>query len=294
MQWKKRHGVLLFLVVLAIITFLDRISISVAAPRIQQELGIPPERWGWILGAFLLAYGLFEVPTGALGDRGGQRSVLMRIVLWWSAFTGLTGLARSFPVMLVTRFLFGAGEAGAYPNIAGALGCWFPVGERARTQGFIWSASRLGGALAPLIVVPLQISIGWRAAFGVLGLLGVAWAICWRAWYHDRPSEQPGITPEELEEIETGGLRAGLSGGHAEIPWRMLLSRSQLWLIFAMYFFQAFGSWFYFGWFPVYLMKGAGFTEKEMGLFTALPFLMGAAGNLAGGFLSDAMVGRWA
>jgi MFS family permease len=285
---KKRYEVLLFLVALAIITFLDRIAISVAAPRIQGELGIDSARWGWILGAFVLAYGLFEVPTGALGDRGGQRSVLMRVVLWWSAFTGLTGLARTFPVLLITRFLFGAGEAGAYPNIAGALGRWFPSGERARTQGFVWSASRLGGALAPLLVVPLQGSIGWRATFGVLGLVGAVWAMGWRAWYHDRPAEQPGITAQELEEIQTGSPEAG----HVSIPWRLLLSRPQLWLIFAMYFFQAFGSWFYFGWFPVYLMKGAGFTEKEMGLFTALPFLMGAAGNLAGGFLSDFLAGK--
>lgn len=267
----KRYGVLLLLIALAIITFLDRISISVAAPRIQQELNIPPERWGWVLGAFLLAYGLFEVPTGAMGDRQGQRSVLTRIVLWWSAFTALTGLARTFPVMLLTRFLFGAGEAGAYPNIAGALGRWFPAAERARTQGFIWAASRFGGALAPLIVVPLQIAIGWRAAFGVLGVLGAIWTLCWRAWYQDRQPDAEPVVP-------------------ARAPWTKLLSQRQLLSVFAMYFFQAFGSWFYFGWFPVYLVKGAGFSERDMGLFTALPFLMGAAGNLAGGFLSDALV----
>jgi ACS family glucarate transporter-like MFS transporter len=269
----KRHGVLLLLVTLAVITFLDRISISVAGPRIQQELNIPPEQWGWVLGAFLLAYGLFEVPTGAMGDRQGQRSVLTRIVLWWSAFTALTGLARSLPVMLITRFLFGAGEAGAYPNMAGALGRWFPPAERARTQGFIWAASRFGGALAPLIVVPLQASIGWRAAFGVLGALGIVWVLCWRTWYRDGPVD-------------------AAPAGHARIEWAVLFSQGQLWLIIAMYFFQAFGSWFYFGWFPVYLMKGASFSEREMGLFTALPFLMGAAGNLAGGFLGDALVRR--
>ncbi|HEY3837789.1 MAG TPA: MFS transporter [Bryobacteraceae bacterium] len=285
---RKRYGVLFLLVLLAIITFLDRISISVAAPRIQQDLGISPARWGWILGAFVLAYGLFEIPTGALGDRSGQRGVLMRVVLWWSVFTGLTGLAQSYPVLLITRFLFGAGEAGAYPNIAGALARWFPPTERARTQGFIWSASRLGGALAPLIVVPLQGSIGWRASFGVLGAMGAVWAILWRAWFHDSPAEQPGITQQELEEIGPGTRVMG----HVSIPWGLLLSKAQLWLIFAMYFLQAFGSWFYFGWFPVYLMKGSGFSEKEMGLFTALPFLMGAAGNLVGGFLSDAMVRR--
>lgn len=289
---KKRYGVLLLLVALAVITFLDRISISVAGTRIQQELGITPERWGWVLGAFVLAYGLFEVPTGAMGDRRGQRSVLLRVVLWWSAFTALTGLARTFPVMLITRFLFGMGEAGAYPNIAGALGRWFPMAERARTQGFIWAASRLGGALAPLIVVPLQSSIGWRATFGFLGVVGAMWAMCWHTWYHDRPADQPGISPEELAEIEAGASLGEGPSEHTPVPWRQLLSKGQIWLIFTMYFFQAFGSWFYFGWFPVYLMKGADFTEREMGLFTALPFLMGAAGNLAGGFLSDALVAR--
>ena len=158
----KRHIVLSLLIGLAIITFLDRIAISVAGTRIQQDLHIDARGWGWILGAFVLAYGIFEVPSGALGDRYGQRSVLTRIVLWWSAFTSLTGAATGFSVLLTTRFLFGAGEAGAYPNIAGALGRWFPPSERARTQGFIWGASRLGGALAPLIVVPLQQAIGWR------------------------------------------------------------------------------------------------------------------------------------
>jgi ACS family glucarate transporter-like MFS transporter len=270
---KKRYGVLLLLVALAIITFLDRIAISVAAPRIQGDLGIDAAHWGWILGAFILSYGLFEIPTGALGDRIGQRRVLMRIVLWWSAFTALTGLARSFPVLLITRFLFGAGEAGAYPNIAAALGRWFPPSERARTQGFIWSASRFGGALAPLIVVPMQLSIGWRATFAVLGMLGAVWALWWRS-----------VTPEELQRSKYLERDA--------TPWGLLFSSPQLWLIFAMYFFQAFGSWFYFGWFPVYLVKGAGFTEKEMGLFAALPFLMGAAGNLVGGFAGDAIVRR--
>ena len=159
----QRRRVLLLLIALAIITFLDRISIAVAGPRIQQELHIAPERWGWVIGAFVLAYGIFEIPTGALGDRIGQRSVLTRIVLWWSAFTCLTGAAIGFPALVVTRFLFGAGEAGAYPNISGVIVRWFPVRERARTQGFIWAASRIGGALSPLIVVPLQSAVGWGA-----------------------------------------------------------------------------------------------------------------------------------
>ncbi len=285
---KKRHTVLLLLVTLALITFLDRIAISSAGPRIQEDLHISSEQWGWILGAFILSYGLFEAPTGAMGDRGGQRRVLTRIVLWWSVFTSATGAAYGFFPLLATRFLFGAGEAGAYPNISGVLARWFPVTERARTQGFIWAASRLGGALAPLIVTPLQSIVGWRGAFVILGVIGLLWAFVWRAWYRDNPAEQPGIGPQELAEIAAGAAPSV----HARTPWSLLLRAPQLWLIVVMYFCYAWGSWFYFGWFPVYLVKGAGFTESQMGIFSALPFLAGALGNLAGGFLSDRLVAR--
>jgi ACS family glucarate transporter-like MFS transporter len=271
----KRQRVLILLIALAIITFLDRISIAVAGPRIQQDLHIPPERWGWILGAFVLAYGMFEIPTGALGDRSGHKNVLSRIVLWWSAFTCFSGLATTFPVLLATRFLFGMGEAGAYPNMAGVIARWFPPGERARNQGFIWAASRLGGALAPLIVVPLQSMVGWRVTFVILGAVGVVWVICWKALYHDKPQS----TAE--------------TSAHANVPWARLFRQRQLWLICVMYWCYAWGSWFYFTWFPVYLVKGAGFTEAQMGIFSALPFLLGAAGNIVGGFLSDRLAVRF-
>jgi ACS family glucarate transporter-like MFS transporter len=286
---KKRHVTLLLLVALAIITFLDRISIAVAGPRIQEELHIPPERWGWILGAFVLAYGLFEIPTGALGDRSGQRNVLTRIVVWWSAFTALTGAATGFWWLLVVRFLFGAGEAGAYPNASGVIARWFPVKEHARSQGFIWAASRFGGALSPLLVVPLQMAFGWRTAFWILGCVGVLWAAVWRLWYHDRPEDQPGITSEELAEAPA----AGSTGPHRTLPWKQLSANPQIWIIVAMYWCYAWGSWFYFAWFPTYLMKSAGFSESQMGIIAALPFLMGTLGNLAGGVLSDKLVMLW-
>ncbi len=287
---KKRHSVLLLLSSLAVITFLDRIAISVAGPRIQNDLHITPDRWGLVIGAFVLAYGIFEIPTGALGDRQGQRRVLTRIVLWWSAFTALTGAATTLSFLLATRFLFGVGEAGAYPNISGVIARWFPITERARTQGFVWAASRLGGALSPLIVVPLQAFLGWRAAFLILGLIGCGWVICWRIRFRDTPSEQPGITAFELAEIGAG--RPAVSG-HSAIPWAPLLKSRQLWLIFTMYWCYAWGSWFFFGWFPVYLTQSAGFSEDEMGLVSALPFALGAAGNVAGGFLSDKLVKRF-
>jgi ACS family glucarate transporter-like MFS transporter len=149
----------------------------------------------------------------------------------------------------------------------------FAPHERARTQGYIWAASRFGGALAPLLVVPLQARLGWRFTFVLLGALGVLWAIVWRTVV---PSERPVHVSERQV-----------------IPWRTLVRSRQMWLIFVMYFCYAWGSWFYFGWFPVYLVKGAGFSEAQMGIFAALPFLLGTVGNLVGGFLCDFLVVRF-
>jgi MFS transporter, ACS family, glucarate transporter len=272
----KPRKLLLFLVALAMITFLDRIAIASAGPRIEEALHISAYQWGWVLGVFILSYGLFEIPTGAMGDRQGPGGVLTRIVLWWSAFTALTGGAWAFAPLVATRFLFGAGEAGAYPNMSAVIARWFPVRERARALGYIWAASRFGGALAPLIVVPLQSRFGWRMAFVLLGAIGLAWATAWRFWYHDPPTERAGISSPAGKESST--------------PWRKLIGTSQLWLILAMYFCYAWGSWFFFGWFPTWMVKGAGFSEAEMGIYSALPFLLGTAGNLVGGFLSDTMV----
>jgi MFS family permease len=284
---KKRHGVLGLLVSLSVITFLDRLAIAVAGPRIQDDLHISPDQWGWVLGAFALAYGLFEIPSGASGDRLGRRTVLMRIVVWWSAFTALTAAATGYVQLMVTQFLFGAGEAGAYPNASGVIARWFPKAERARAQGAMWAASRAGGAMSPLLVVPLLHAIGWRGMFCAFSLLGLIWAMYWRAWFHDRPSDQPGISPAEIVEIGDAAPRrdAGM--------WRSLLRSRQTWLLMAMYWCYVWGSWFYFSWFPTYLVRGAGLSERQMSLFSALPFMLGCCGNILGGILSDRLGARY-
>ena len=284
---RKRHGVIALLAALSIITFIDRMAIAVTGPAIQRDLGITPDQWGWVLGAYVIAYAVFEIPSGALGDAHGYRKELTRITVWWSFFTAATALCRNFWQLTAARFLFGLGAAGAYPNMSGVLYRWLPARERARGQGVIWAASRFGGALAPLLLVPLQATLGWRATFAILGLIGLTWAIAWRSWFHDRPADQPGIGADEVAEI--GGDDAG---GHAGTPWRRLLGLPQLWLIALAYCFYAFGSWFFFNWFPTWLVKGAGFTVAEMGLYGSIPFLLGVVANLAGGVLCDRLAAR--
>ena len=159
---------------LAVITYLDRVCIAVAGPRMQDALHISPEAWGWVTSVFFLSYSAFEIPTGALGDRVGPRRVLARIVAWWSAFTALTGVVSNYYVLLVVRFCFGAGEAGAYPNASVVIGRWIPLAKRTRAWGIVWMTSQVGAALSPLLVVPIQMRYGLRNGRRWLGVAGLS------------------------------------------------------------------------------------------------------------------------
>jgi MFS transporter, ACS family, glucarate transporter len=281
-----RYRVLTLLFFLAIITYLDRVCISVAGPRIQEDLHISPEGWGWVVGVFVIAYGAFEIPSGYLGDLRGPRQVLMRIVLWWSAFTSLTGLATNYFFLLFTRFCFGAGEAGAYPNCSVAISRWFPVTQRARAWGIIWMASQIGGALSPLLVVPIQMRYGWRASFFMFGLLGVVWAAVWYRWYRNTPQEMPKVSLAEIAEIGDTSFPA-----RQGLPWRIALQSRNLRAILIVGLAHGYGGYFFLSWLHTYLEKGRGFSEQDLLLSTA-PFILGAVANLCSGFASDALVRR--
>lgn len=189
---KKRTVLLLFLVAISVVTFLDRINISVAGATIMADLGLTPSQWGWVLSVFTISYGLMQVPLGVWGDKRGHRLVLALIVLWWSLFTGLTGMAAGFVSLLVIRFGFGIGEAGSYPCMTGVVVKWYREQETSIAQGYIWAASRLGGALTPFVVLPVLACLGWRVAFYLLAALGVLWSIGWYLWYRNAPREVKG------------------------------------------------------------------------------------------------------
>ena len=167
---KHQNRVLGLLALLSIITYLDRVCIAVAGPRMQDDLHISPEAWGWVTGIFAISYGAFAIPIGALGDRFGPRRVLTGIVLWWSAFTSLTGPVSNYYLLLLARFCFGMGQVGAYPNIATVIVRWIPAGRAAGAWGIVWMASQIGGAISPLLVLPIQTHFGWRASFYIFGI----------------------------------------------------------------------------------------------------------------------------
>jgi MFS transporter, ACS family, glucarate transporter len=231
-----------------------------------------------------LAYALFELPTGILGDRIGPRKVLTRVVLWWSGFTALTGTAFGFVYLLIVRFLFGMGEAGAYPNASIAIARWFPAVEVGRAQSVIWAAGRIGGALTPLLVIPLVHLVGWRMAFFILGIVGSIWAAAWYHWFRDNPSEHKGITQKEIDEIESARKNAPISH---KIHWKTIIKNPNIWLLMIMCHLFFYASYFFTNWSSTYFQEGRMMTEDQTKNFISLSYFLGAIGCIVGGFASD-------
>jgi len=272
--------VIVFAVTLAIITYVDRVCISQAAPLISRDLGFSKEQMGYVFSAFVLAYALFEIPSGYLGDRFGARTVLMRIVVWWSFFTIATGWAMSFASMLVTRFMFGSGEAGCFPNLTKPLTTWLPSDERVRAQGILWMAARWGGAFTPLLVVNALKVMSWRSAFGLFGAIGLIWAVLFYFWYRDNPRDNKIIDAAELQMIEA---TQHLASGHAAVPWRRLIHSRQVWLLCLQYFCLSYGWYFYITWLPTYLQEGRHLSLGHSALLSTLPLFLGGCGSFACG-----------
>ncbi len=277
---------MLGLFLLSVITYLDRVCINPAAPHMQSDLGLSNVQWGVVLSAFLVFYGIFEVPAGWLGDRFGPRMVLTRIVLWWSGFTALTGVVRSYWQLLVVRAMFGAGEAGAFPNASCVVSRWFPSHQRGRAQGIVWLATRLGGALSPFLVLPLVSNWGWRSVFYAFSLLGVAWAAWWWKFFRDYPADSPAVNKAELRVIGASSNR------RAHIPIGGMLTSWNFWAILGMYHFFCYASNWYLFWTASYLSSEKGWESSELAAYTALPFLLAAGADWTSGSLSDRLVNR--
>jgi MFS transporter, ACS family, glucarate transporter len=287
---KSRYWVVVFAVTLAVLSYIDRVCISQAAPVIQRDLGLTSTQMGSLFSAFAVAYAVFEIPGGWMGDAWGARKVLMRIVIWWSAFTAFTGMMWNFVSMYVCRFLFGAGEAGCFPNLTKAFTTWLPNDERVRAQGIMWMSARWGGALTPLLVIWTFQFMNWRTAFVVFGALGVIWAVAFYIWYRDNPREHKSVNAAELALI---GSNEKLASGHGDVPWRKLLGSRTIWLLWAQYFCLSYPWYFFITWLPTFLRdQYPQLTDTNRAFLAGFPLFFGGVGSLFCGFIS-ARVGRW-
>jgi ACS family glucarate transporter-like MFS transporter len=284
-----RYRVVAATVALAGVTYLDRVCVGVLAPSIMADLRITPVQMSLVFSAFTAAYALFEMPTAWWGDRVGGRKVLTRIVLWWSAFTMLTAAATSYALMLAVRFLFGVGEAGAWPNAARVFSRWIPLRERGRVQGVFFAGAHLAGGLTPGLVALLALYLPWRAVFVALGFVGLAWAALWYRWFRDEPREHPAVNAAEADLIET---TRGMSVGHERGTWSEVFRIPSLLPLCLQYVANSYGYYFFITWLPTYLAKARGMSSAELAIFSGLPLTLSAIADVTGGFTTDALCRR--
>jgi sugar phosphate permease len=269
------------------VTYFDRVMISTAMPEIQKEFGFSTVTAGWIFAAFQISYALFQIPGGWMGDYIGPRKMLTVIVLWWSAFTAFTGMAWSVSSLVVCRFLFGVGEAGAFPNATRSLSRWMLPAERGWAQGLTHAGARLGAAITPVMVAYLIYHFGWRMPFFVFALVGVAWAGVWYFYYRDNPAEHKSANDAERKIIQDA---LGSAPKRKTVPWAAILSSPQMWILSATYFCYGYALNMFLTWFPKYLEAARGMSLTQMGVLASLPLAAGVIGDLAGGWFSDEII----
>lgn len=280
---------------LALLLYVDRICISVAKEPISEAMGLSDKQMGWVLAAFSLGYAFFQTPSGILADRFGPRKILAAIVSIWSLFTALTGLAFNFISLLTVRFLFGAGEAGAFPGMSRAIYSWIPLKERGIVTGINFSGSRLGAAFALPAVAWMIDSFGWRTTFFALGAIGVLWAVAWFLFFRDNPEDHKGISATEKEFILSTRQDRETSISKEKIHFGRLLKSKNMWLAMGQYFCSNFTFFFALTWLFPHIKSEYGLTTVEAGFYTALPLVFGAFGNWFSGWLIDSIFknGQW-
>lgn len=287
-----RYKVLSFAVVFGCITYMDRVCISNLSGLIMKDLEISKVEMGWVFSAFTAAYALFEIPSGWWGDRIGTRKVLTRIVVWWSTFTIATAAAFNLVSLLLVRFFFGAGEAGAWPNAAKTLSRWFPVRERGKAQGIFFAGAHFGGAISPIIVTWMLTALSWRQIFIAFGLIGLVWAACWYWWYIDEPRNHPEVSESELRHILAERHPESSEHFNRKLLTQMLKNKSLLFLCL-QYFTQSYGFYFFITWLPKYLEEARGFRGWMLGIFSGLPMLMSVFADLLGGLATDVLTRKY-
>jgi MFS family permease len=289
-----RNEVLALACSLSMITYLDRVCFGAAASDLVRDLGLKDvSDLKWAFTAFTIAYAGFEIPSGWLGDTFGPRRTLIRIVIAWSIFTALTGLVGlrvgamtlgGLGTLCVIRFLFGVGEAGAYPNLARVVANWFPPQQRGQAKGWIWMSGRFMGGLTPflwtILVTGTAYSSGifnWRAAFVCFGVIGLFWCLWFSMRFQNQPESQQGIAS---------------SHDHPTVSWGAILRERNLWMLGLMYAMASFSWYFNITYFPSFLETKYDVDPKsiEGSIWKGGPLLLGGIGCLVGGMWTDRLL----
>jgi len=280
---------------LAMIVLFDRILISVAKDPVASDLSLSDKQMGWVLSIFALGYALFQTPSGYLADKYGARKILTAVVSLWSVFTALTGAMWNFGSLLIVRFLFGMGEAGAFPSMSRVIFNWIPINERGIVNGINFSGGRIGAAIAlPIVAWMIEIT-GWRMSFMIMGIIGIAWAVIWYTWFRDNPSEDSSISDKELKYIKENIQQSSEVSQDGHLSIGKMFQSKKMWLIMGQYFSSNFTFFFCLTWLFPHLKVQYGLDSVEAGFYSSAPLIFGAMGNWFSGWLVDTIYkkNRW-
>jgi MFS transporter, ACS family, glucarate transporter len=297
-----------WLFVLSAVAFLDRVNLSIAGTRLAADYHLSDVQFGLLSTVFLLGYALFQTPAGWLSDHWGPRRVLAGGVIWWGIFTALTaavptGLRKPLLLLLLARFLLGAGEAVMYPCSNQFVARWIPTQERGLANGLIFAGVGVGSAASPSLITYIMIHHDWRTSFWICALLGLAVGLVWYLISRDSPDQHPLVSASELATIRSGlsfakqvpgrGTQpSGQKHSSAPVPWSSILKHREVWLITLSYFGYGYVAWIFFAWFFIYLARVRGMNLKSSAFYATLPFLAMALGCAIGGLVADFLTKR--
>jgi MFS transporter, ACS family, glucarate transporter len=297
-----RWGILACVVMVTVLTYLDRLNLSIAGRYIQDELALSTQAMGWVFSAFLLGYSLFQIPAGWAGDRYGPKKIMAGAILLWSFFTALTGLAPSLIFhrwigmagsLMLVRFLVGVGEAANSPNNNKIVANWIGSDHRGIGSSFTVLGIGIGGVFTPPLIAWIMGRWGWRSSFYVSGLLGVLVVLVWQCYVANSPEEHARVNAEELQLIQRGrGHKPKDDVGARKTPWKHMLSKRSIWGILLGYLCQGFPIYFYHTWFFIYLVRVRHLSIAQGGFWGAAPYLAIAMLSPTGGWFSDFAAGR--
>lgn len=276
---------------LTVLLYIDRACISAAKEEISSDLNFDLTDFGWVMAMFTLGYALFQTPSGKWADKKGPRGVIASIIAIWSILTALTGAAWNYISMLVIRFLFGAGEAGAFPSLAKVVYNWFPVKERGIIQGINFSGSRIGAAFALPLVAIIISNVGWRMSFLIFGAVGVLFAILWYLLFRNKPEESRAISEHEKKYILETREKSSSSGG-ANLSFGRIIASRNMWFAMLQYMASNFTFYFTLTWMYPYLKDRFALGGVEAGLYSMIPLFAGALGNWVSGLWVDSLYKR--
>jgi MFS family permease len=284
-----RYLVLAALCTIAAIAYLQRDCIGVLVDPIRADLGITREDMGWVIGAFYLSYGLFQLPAGSLAQTWGTRRALSLFATIWSVCTAIGAAATTWPLLLTSRLAMGAGEAGIFPCSMNTISQWFPITRRASACGLLGASMAVGGATGVFLTAWWVERLDWKAFLIVYALPGLAWAAWFSVWFRNRPQEHPAVNRKELRLIQ-GSEESAVDMSApppGSTPWRVLLTSPAMGWICGKQFFYAASTIFFSSWFPTYLQETRGVTLERAGLLTSLALSTKVVGSLIGGGVSD-------